>query len=228
MAVWPEMAITRAKPARYTMAPPAKETAPATPDCLGRGAGPRKRHSLAWVASCCQYAPMTKSMLWLQTHLIAVSVVAVAAVGAAGAFTFARPIYHPYVMPPPPRDLPYAKASYTAADAKRSFGESGIKLILHSRGPRPAAASPIVDLSTKNLVVEVDAFGDPKKVRASGFSDYITFSNGRWVQTPRSCGKGARLAERWGGNIRVIVNCASAGSSASAWLRRVSIALARL
>jgi hypothetical protein len=76
--------------------------------------------------------------------------------------------------------------------------------------------------------VEVTVFGDPNKVQASGFSDYITFSNGRWVQTPRTCGKGAGLAERWDSNVRVIVNCASAGSSASAWLRRVSIALARL
>lgn len=167
-------------------------------------------------------------MLWLRTHLIAVAVVAVAAVGAGGAFTFARPTYHPYVMPPPPSDLPYTKVSYAWADAKRAFAESGIRLILHSRGPRRAAAPPIVDLSTKNLVVEVTAFGDPKKVQASGFSDYITFSNGRWVKTPQTCGKGARLAERWGGNIRVIVNCASAGSSASAWLRRVRVALARL
>jgi hypothetical protein len=168
-------------------------------------------------------------MLWLRTHLIAVSVVAVAAVGATGAFTFARPTYHPYVMPPPPRsDLPYTEVSYMWTDAKRAFAESGIRLILHARGPRPAAAPPVIDLSTKNLVVEVTAFGDPKKVRASGFSDYTRFADGRWVQTPRTCGEGARLAERWGGNIRVIVNCASAGSSASAWLRRVSIALARL
>jgi hypothetical protein len=167
-------------------------------------------------------------MLWLRTHLIAVSVVAVASVGAAGAFAFARPSYHPYAMPPAPKDLPYAKATYTAADAKRAFAESGIRLILHTRGPRPATTLPIVDFSTRNLVVEVTAFGDPKKVEASGFSDYITFSNGRWVQTPRTCGKGARLAERWGGNIRVIVNCASAGSSAAAWLRRVSLALAHL
>jgi hypothetical protein len=83
-------------------------------------------------------------------------------------------------------------------------------------------------LSTKNLVVEVDAFGAPEKVIASGFSDYITFSDGRWVRTPRTCGTGARLAERWRDNIRVIVNCAIAGSSSSSWLRRVSFALARL
>src|SRR4051812_39799921 len=149
-------------------------------------------------------------MLWLRAHLIAVSVVAVAAVGAAGALTFARPTYHPYVMPPPPSDLPYTKVSYGWADAKRAFAESGIRLILHTRGPRPAAAPPIVDSSTNDLVVEVTVFGDPKKIQGSGLSDYITFSNGRWVQTPRTCGNGARLAERWGGNIRVIVNCASA------------------
>jgi hypothetical protein len=167
-------------------------------------------------------------MVRLRAHPIAVSVVAVAAFVAAGALAFARPSYHPYVMPPPPKHLPYTKVSYTSTDAKRAFAAVGIRLILHNRGARPAAAAPIFDLSTSSLLVEVTAFGDPKKVTASGFSDYITFSDGRWVQTPRTCGKGVRLAERWRGNIRAIVNCASAGPSASAWLRRVSIALARL
>src|SRR3954451_24530138 len=120
-------------------------------------------------------------MLWLRAHLIAVSVVAVAAVGAAGALTFARPTYHSNVIPPPPSDLPYTKVSYGWADARRAFAESAIRLMLHTRGPRPAAAPPIVDSSTKNLVVEVTVFGDPKKVQASGFSDYIRFSQGRWV-----------------------------------------------
>jgi hypothetical protein len=99
-------------------------------------------------------------------------------------------------------------------------------LIRHARGV--PAKEPIVDLSTKNLVVEVDAFGDPKKVIAAGFSDYLTFSDGRWVKTPRSCTNGARLAERWSGNVRVIVNCAIAGPSAPGWLRRVDVAFARL
>src|SRR3954468_4962389 len=103
-------------------------------------------------------------MLWLRAHLIAVAVLAVAALGAAGTFSFARPTYHPGVMRPPPSDLPYTKASYTWADATRAFAESGIRLILHSRGLRPAAAPPIVDLSTNDRVVEVTAFGDPKRV----------------------------------------------------------------
>src|SRR3954463_5452701 len=120
-------------------------------------------------------------MLWLRAHLIAVSVVAVAAVGAAGALSFARPTYHSHVMPPPPSDLPYTEVSYMWADAKRAFAESGIRLILHTRGASPAAAPPVIDLSTKNFVVEVTAFGDPKRVRASGFSDYSTFADGRWV-----------------------------------------------
>ena len=39
---------------------------------------------------------------------------------------------------------------------------------------------------------------------------------------------GARNAERWHGNVRVVVSCASAGASSSAWLGRVELAFARL
>jgi hypothetical protein len=166
-------------------------------------------------------------MFWLRTHLLAVSVLTVAAVVVAATFVFARPSYHRLAIPAPPRSLPYTKVSYTAADAKRSFAATGLKLILHSQ-PRSVGTAPIVDLSTKDLLVEVTAFGDPKAVAASGFSDYITFTGGRWVHTPRTCEDGARLAERWAGNIRVIVNCALAGSAASSRLQRVSLALSRL
>jgi hypothetical protein len=162
-------------------------------------------------------------------HLVAAALVTIAVVGAAGVFTFAKPAYHPYVMPSPPESaLPYTKVLYTASDARRAFAAVGIRLVIHTHEPVPVKAAPIVDLSTADDVVVVDAFGDPTKVAASGFSDYITFSNGRWVRTPPRCSAGVANAERWNGNIRVILSCARAGSSAPAYLRRIDRALARL
>jgi hypothetical protein len=168
-------------------------------------------------------------MVWLRMHLVAVALVTIAVVGAAGVFTFAKPAYHPYVTPSPPeRALPYTNVVYTASDAKRAFAAVGIRLVIRTHEPVPVKAPPIVDLSTADDVVEVDAFGDPTKVAASGFSDYFTFSNGRWVRTPPRCSAGAANAERWHGNVRVVLSCGGAGPSAPDYLRRIAGALARL
>lgn len=151
--------------------------------------------------------------------------VLLAGVVVVGVFTF-HPTYHPIAMPAPPRDLPYTHVSYRAADAERAFATVGITLV---RQPQtPAAAAPIVDLTSGDAVVEVSAFGDPREVVAAGFSDYITFRDGKWIRTPPSCGHGAANAERWRGNIRVIVSCGRAGGSAARVLGRVSRALAQL
>jgi hypothetical protein len=156
-------------------------------------------------------------------------VIAAALIVVAGVFTFARPTYHPYVMPPPPdAGLPYKTVSYSAADATRAFATVRITLLLRTGGPRPARSLPMTVLSDKDIVVEVDAFGDPKKVADSGFSDYFTIVNGHWVRAPRTCAPGALNAERWRGNIRVIVSCSRAGGASSTWLRRVELALGRL
>ena len=162
-------------------------------------------------------------------HLVAVALVTVAIVGTAGVFTFAKPASHPYVLPPPPRTaLPYTRVVYTGRDAQRAFAAAGIRLVLHLHEPTPVGNPPIVDLSTANGVVEVDAFGDPAKVAASGFSDYITFSNGQWVRTPSRCAAGAANAERWRSNIRVILSCTGAGRLAPGYLHRIEVALERL
>jgi hypothetical protein len=164
-------------------------------------------------------------MTWFRSHLVSVAVIAAAVAVVAGVFVFALPSPHPYVMPPPPdAGLPYTTVSYSAADAQRAFAAVGIKLLLHTR-ERHAL---ITDLSTKDLIVEADAFADPKKVAASGFSNYYTVVDGHWVHAPRTCAHGARNAERWRGNLRVIVSCSRAGSTSSRWLRRVDLALARL
>ena len=158
----------------------------------------------------------------LRVHPLSVVVVSLGVVAVAGVFTFARPTHHPHVLPPPPdAGLPYTHVSYTARDARRAFADTGIELILHDRGP-------ITGMSTADDVVEVDAFGDPKKVGASGFSDYLVFSHGRWSHASRTCTSGAIDAEQWRGNIRVILSCARAGSDAPRLLRLAAHALARL
>ncbi len=146
-----------------------------------------------------------------------------------GVFTFARPQYHPYVMPKPPREpLPYAKVLYSARDAQRAFRAAEIKLVLHTHEPVPVGAPPIIDLSNNGNTVVVDVFGDPKRVAASGFSDYFNFTNGHWLKAPTMCSPGADGAERWRGNVRVIVSCRNTGTSASLWLARAARALANL
>lgn len=138
-----------------------------------------------------------------------------------GAFALARPTYHPYVMPSPPSDgLSYTKVTFTRADAMHAFAAQGIHLLGGHAQPG------MTDAHSRDLVVEVTVFGDRKTVDASGFSDYYTFANGRWSLAPKSCVAGAKNAERWRGNVRVIVSCTRGASSA--WLRRAELALGRL
>jgi hypothetical protein len=141
----------------------------------------------------------------LRAHLVSVAIV-VAAVAVLGAvFAFARPTYHRYVMPSPPGDgLSYTTVSYTPANAKRAFAAHGIAL---QRGPKQAG---MADLHTSDSGIEVTVFGDRKTVDASGFSDYYTFANGKWSLAPKNCVSGAKNAERWRGNVRLIVTCTSA------------------
>ncbi|MGH3009861.1 MAG: hypothetical protein ACRDLM_10730 [Gaiellaceae bacterium] len=166
---------------------------------------------------------------WLPARAAALVILLLAIVGTVGVFTFARPRPGPSTIPPPPGvGISYTKVAFNAADARRAFAAVGINLIQHTHEPQPAKAAPIVDLSTANVIVEVGAFGNPAKVAAYGFSDYLTFSHGHWLRTPTSCTGGTTAAERWRANIRVIVNCSLAGSNATAWLARVNRALAHL
>jgi len=154
----------------------------------------------------------------------------VAAAATGSVLAFARPTYHPYVMPSPPGDgLSYTKVTYSVKDVKRAFAVSGIKLFgAPANAPRPAHAAPMVDFHDQDIVVEATVFGDRKTVDASGFSNYYTFVNGRWSLAPKNCVAGAKNAERWRGNVRVIVSCLRAGGTSNTWLRRAALALGRL
>lgn len=159
-------------------------------------------------------------MTILRVHQTAVLVVALA-VGAFGAaFAFARPAYHPSLMPRP-NDLPYTSVSYSRADAIQAFAAVGVHLTPRSK------SEIITTLGSRGDALEVDVFGDPQRVKAAGFHDYLPL-NGHYVHFPRTCGTSLPNAERWKGNVRVIVNCTSATGASPAWLRRIEWALARL
>lgn len=147
----------------------------------------------------------------LRAHLAAVAVVAAAVLATTGVFLFARPTYHPYQMPKPPGDgLSYTHAKYTAADARRSFAAHGIRLVPGMQ------TGPIASFHTRDLSVLVDVFGPRAAVDAQGFSDYYTFANGTWHLAPKNCVAGAKSAERWRGNVRLIVYCTAAQRLAGA------------
>jgi hypothetical protein len=156
----------------------------------------------------------------LRAHLAAVSIVVAAVAVTGGVFTLARPQYHPYVMPPPPGDgLPYTVPRFTSADARTAFAARGFRLVPGAR------MHGIAGFHTRDNTVLVDVFGDKKVVDASGFSDYFTFVDGHWTLAPRNCVGGAKSAERWRGNVRLIVDCGTAtrlprAASALASIRR--------
>lgn len=155
--------------------------------------------------------------------MVSVVVVLVAAVALGGVFAFARPRYHPDVMPSPPDDgLSYSKVAYTRADVVEAFATRGIHLI------RGATLPGMKDAYSRDLVVEATVFGDRKTVDAAGFSDYSTLKNGKWSLAPKNCIAGANNAERWRGNVRVIVSCSRAGTASASWLQRVAHSLADL
>jgi hypothetical protein len=161
-------------------------------------------------------------MSLLRAHQLAIAVVAVALAAVGAVFVFARPTYHPYVIPGKlDNALPFTAVSYTAADARRAFAAEGIRLTERSKSPTSTT------IGNRGDILEVDAWGDPDKVKASGFHDYIVV-NGQYAHIPRVCGSGTPDAERWRGNIRVVVSCTRAGAASGAWLGRVQRALAHL
>jgi hypothetical protein len=126
---------------------------------------------------------------------------------------------------PPDSGLAYTKARFTAADARRAFATQEIRLTVKSR------MTGVTTLGDLGAVLEVDALADRKTVERTGFSDYTVVGLGasaHYARFARTCAGGALTAERWRGNIRVIVSCAKAGSGAPRLLERVGRALARL
>jgi hypothetical protein len=156
----------------------------------------------------------------LRAHLAAVAIVAAAVLATVGVFLFAPPTVHRYRMPKPPGDgLPYTTPVFSKADAVRAFAHVGVRLL-------PGATSPGISGGyTHDFAFEVTVFGDRKLVDAQGFSDYYTFVDGKWLLAPKTCARGAKSAERWRVNVRVIVTC---GAGSVERLRTATRALAAL
>jgi hypothetical protein len=160
-------------------------------------------------------------MTLMRTHQIAALVVALVVAAIAATFAFALPNAHLTRTSSPPNDLPYTSVSYSASGASAAFAAVGVRLTSRSK------SSAITTLGNRGDALEVDVFGDPQRVKAAGFHDYLPF-NGRYVHFPRTCGAGLPDAERWAGNLRVVVHCSAATGGSITWLRLANEALARL
>lgn len=77
----------------------------------------------------------------------------------------------------------------------------------------------ITTLGDRHDALEVDVFGEPSKVRAAGFSD---------LNHGPACTSGNRVALRWVGNVRAVVNCDLVHDGERRYVARVARALARL
>lgn len=114
-----------------------------------------------------------------------------------------------------------ARCSSTTAETRRAFAAEGITLTSRS------TSATITTLGNRRDVLEVDIFGDPKKVAAFGFHDVTINASGNYVHFPWSCTASSGTAARWHGNVRVVVHCTVAGDNAR-WMRRAQRALTRL
>lgn len=137
----------------------------------------------------------------LRAHLAAISVVVFALAVVGAVFAFARPAYHPDVLPTPPNDLPYTHARYHAAETQIAFARGGVHLTMNSEIPA------IEGFSTDDLRIEVTVFGAPDAVKSAGSFDYTLDANDHWVHYPRTCAPGVRAAAVWLENVRTIVRC---------------------
>jgi hypothetical protein len=175
-----------------------------------------KRGITTWIA-----ATEDLPMRLFRGHLAAVLVVALAVAAFGTAFAFVRPVYRPSAVPSVPDDLPYSSVSYSARDAVSAFAAAGLRLTLRSTSPA------ITTLGGRGDTLEVDIFGNSQEVKAAGFHDYVPL-NGHYVHLPRTCRTALPDAERWSGNVRVVVHCNAVGGAAGPLLRRSQQALASL
>lgn len=111
-------------------------------------------------------------------------------------------------------DLPYSVVSYNVADTRRAFDAEGVAL-----EPRSQSLPVVTTLGDPNNILEVDVWGPPDAVRKTGFEDL--------ERGPR-CTPENRLALRWRGNVRVIVDCDLAAGEEAEWVARATRALDRL
>jgi hypothetical protein len=145
-------------------------------------------------------------MAGIRHHALAVAIVALVAV-AAGVFLFvghARSQASTERAPTVP--VPYSHVEFTVSDANRAFAAVGVRLVAKSHVPGVGTT-----IGTRDDALEVDVFGDPARVNASGSPDLITDAHGKYVRMPSTCTPGIPDAARWRGNVRFVIRCANAG-----------------
>ena len=110
--------------------------------------------------------------------------------------------------------LPYTVARYDEGDVRRAFAAEGVNLTFRSRSDH----SEITTLGNARDVLELDVFGKPDAVRASGFHD---------LKPAADCAVEGHLAIHWRDNVRAILNCDLTRDDESS-LARMNRALAAL
>ena len=110
--------------------------------------------------------------------------------------------------------LPYSVARYDEGDVRRAFAAEGVTLTFRSRSDH----SEITTFGNQRDVLELDVFGNPDAVRASGFHD---------LERAGDCAVAGHLAVHWRGNVRAILNCDLVRND-EAWIARINRALTAL
>jgi hypothetical protein len=110
--------------------------------------------------------------------------------------------------------LPYSVARYDEGDVRRAFAAEGVTLAFRSRSDH----SEITTFGNQQDVLELDVFGNPDAVRASGFHD---------LERASDCAVAGHLAVHWRSNVRAILNCDLVRDD-RAWITRMNRALTAL
>lgn len=136
--------------------------------------------------------------------MLAVAIVAVVATAVALVSTVWRPRSQSSTQHAPSSRVPYDRVEFSVSDAKRAFAALGVRLVPKSRVP-----GVVTTIGTTDDAFEVDVFGDPARVNATGSPDLVTGVHGEYVRIPSVCTPGIPDAERWHGNVRFVIPCAS-------------------
>jgi hypothetical protein len=147
-------------------------------------------------------------MAGIRQHALAIAAVALVAAAAGIFLAFGRPRAQASTEQAPSVPVPYSHVQFSVSVTKHAFAAVGVQLVVKSRVPGVG-----ITLGTRDDRFEVDVFGDPARVNASGSPDAITNSRGKYVRIPSVCTPGIPDAARWRGNVRFVVRCTDAGQA---------------
>lgn len=186
-------------------------TAIVTPRRYGsRGrTGPRRSAVLPrWSVVYAVHASDSLGVAGVRQHALAVAIVALVAAAAGFFLTVGRPRFRASTAHAPSVPVPYSHVQFTVGDANHAFAAVGVRLVAKSRVP-----GVVTTMGSRDDALEVDVFGDPARVDASGSPDVLTNTRGKYVRIPSTCRPGIADAARWRGNVRFLIRCADAAHS---------------